>query len=971
MDQTRKNVRTTQPITKHHNPPDDAVTTDPQQEPNNTSTHQLFATITDTGKIYTDQTGRFPVTSSSGNQYIMVLYKYDTNAILTEPIKNRTGAEILRAYQKLHTYLTRRGFQPRTHWLDNEASESLKHFNTHHNITFQLVPPHMHRRNAAERTIRTWKNHFVAGLCSTDTNFPMHLWDRLLPQATLTLNLLRPSRRNPHISAYQMLEGAFDFNRTPMAPPGTKIIIHEKPTQRRSWDPHGTDGWYLGPALDHYRCYRVFTNKTKAERTTDTVEFFPQQTPVPYLSPTDVAIKATRELIQVLKNPIPSTPFAHITHNRHQTIQTIADIFQKHLSHSSQGSPRVAIPTQPDTSPRVTKHRYPTRSQVPPTRRTHTLQNVQTAVIDTPIHHWANAIIDPDTGASMEYRHLMKSPKHATEWQKSFSNELGRLAQGIAGRETGTNTIFFITHDQVPPDRRKDVTYGRICVDYRPKKKEPNRTRLRVGGNLIDYPGDVSTPTADTTTAKLVINSTISTPNARYMCGDIKNFYLGTPMTRYEYMRLPIKLIPDEIITAYNLHSKTHKEHIYMEIRRGMYGLPQAGILANQLLTKRLAPHGYEQCRHTPGLWRHKWRPILFSLVVDDFGIKYVGKQHADHLIQAIEDHYEFSKDWAGQLYCGITLKWDYTNRTVDLSMPGYIQAMLHKYQHPSPKRAQHAPHTWTVPNYGAKQQLTIPEDTTTLLIPAEIKRVQQITGTLLYYARAVDPTLLVALGTIAAQQARRTATTTAAINQLLDYCHTHPTATIRYRASDMILKIHSDASYLSEAKARSRAGGHFYMGDQPSNQPERGNGPILNKSTIMRNVMSSAAEAECGALFDNTKEGVPLRNTLAEMHHPQPPTPAQVDNSTTHGFANKQIKQQKSKSMDMRFYWIQDRVHQKQFKVYWRPGPTNLADYFTKHDSPSHHRRTRSTYLHCLNHLSSLLRGCGNPVTGFRPLHL
>jgi hypothetical protein len=136
---------------------------------------------------------------------------------------------------------------------------------------------------------------------------------------------------------------------------------------------------------------------------------------------------------------------------------------------------------------------------------------------------------------------------------------------------------------------------------------------------------------------------------------------------------------------------------------------------------------------------------------------------------------------------------------------------------------------------------------------PEEIKRVQQITGTLLYYARAVDPTLLVALGTIAAQQARGTATTTAAINQLVDYCHTHPAETIQYRASDMILKIHSNASYLSEAEARSRAGGHFYMGDRPSNQLERGNGPLLNKSTIIQNIMSSAAKAECGALFDNT----------------------------------------------------------------------------------------------------------------------
>ena len=154
-----------------------------------------------------------------------------------------------------------------------------------------------------------------------------------------------------------------------------------------------------------------------------------------------------------------------------------------------------------------------------------------------------------------------------------------------------------------------------------------------------------------------------------------------------------------------------------------------------------------------------------------------------------------------------------------------------------------------------------------------------------------------------------------------------------------MVLYIHSDASYLSEAKARSRTGGHVYLGNPPTNKPSRNNGSILSTSTIMRHVMASAAEAECGALFNNTKEGVVLRNTLIEMGHPQPPTPVQVDNSTAYGFANKQIKQKQSKSMDMRFYWIQDRVDQKQFHIYWQPGPTNLADYNTKHHPPAHHR--------------------------------
>jgi hypothetical protein len=137
----------------------------------------------------------------------------------------------------------------------------------------------------------------------------------------------------------------------------------------------------------------------------------------------------------------------------------------------------------------------------------------------------------------MEDRHLLESPKHCDAWTTSFANELGQLAQGVGGRQKGTsNTVYYIRHDQVLENRRKDVIYGQICVDYRPQKEEPNRTRLMVGGNLIEYPGDVSTPTADTTTAKMVINSTISTPNAKFMCADIKDLYLGTPMERYKYM---------------------------------------------------------------------------------------------------------------------------------------------------------------------------------------------------------------------------------------------------------------------------------------------------------------------------------------------------------------------------------------------------------------------------------------------------
>jgi hypothetical protein len=196
-------------------------------------THQALTTIEETGRIYTDQTGQFPVTSSQGHRYMLVIYHYDTNAILVEPLKSRHGGnEILRGYTKLFVHLTSRGFKPTTHWLDNEASTALKQFNKLHDVNYQLVPPHVHRQIATEPAIRTWKNHFVAGLCSTDPEFPLHLWDRIIEQATITLNLLGPARRNPSMSAHQMLNGTFDFTRTPMASPGTKIIVHEKPNQR-------------------------------------------------------------------------------------------------------------------------------------------------------------------------------------------------------------------------------------------------------------------------------------------------------------------------------------------------------------------------------------------------------------------------------------------------------------------------------------------------------------------------------------------------------------------------------------------------------------------------------------------------------------------------------------------------------------------------------------------------------------------
>jgi hypothetical protein len=422
----------------------------------------------------------------------------------------------------------------------------------------------------------------------------------------------------------------------------------------------------------------------------------------------------------------------------------------------------------------------------------------------------AMPVTHPLTGKPLTYRQLNNEPEFKERWNKSGANELGRLTQGVGTRIKGTDTIFFIKHSQVP--KHKTVTYGRFVCDIRPQKAEKERTRLTVGGNLINYGGGVSTQTADLTTSKCLWNSVVSTQDAEHMCLDLKNFYLGTPMEEYEYMRLHIKDIPDKIIQQYNLHELTHNDWVYIEARGGVYGLPQAGKLANYILKERLAKHGYAPTPTTPGLWQHKIRPITFTLIVDDFGVKYVGKQHAEHLKNALEETYTVSTDWTGGLYCGITLTWDYRKRTVKLSMPGYIEQALHKFQHPEPTQPQHSPYPYKEPTYGVKIQLTAPPDNSPSPEKKEITRIQQVLGTLLYWARAVKNSIIPAISSLASEQAKATEATTNKLTQLLNFCATHTDATIQYTTSDMVLHIHSDASYLSEPNARSRLGGIFFL---------------------------------------------------------------------------------------------------------------------------------------------------------------
>ena len=215
--------------------------------------HVYPACLPISGQIYSDQSGKFLITSASGNNYVFLLYDFDSNLIWAVPIPTRSKFQILKAYQQITKLLSSRGLNPKLQRIDNECSDVLKEYMTANNITYQLTPKGKHARNAAEKGIQTWKDHFLAGAASTNPEFPLNRWDRLVEQANITLNLMRPSRINPRLSSYAQIFGAFDYNKTPLPPPGMKVLAHVLPEDRRSFDPHAIKGFSIGPATEHYR----------------------------------------------------------------------------------------------------------------------------------------------------------------------------------------------------------------------------------------------------------------------------------------------------------------------------------------------------------------------------------------------------------------------------------------------------------------------------------------------------------------------------------------------------------------------------------------------------------------------------------------------------------------------------------------------------------------------------------------------
>jgi hypothetical protein len=331
-----------------------------------------------------------------------------------------------------------------------------------------------------------------------------------------------------------------------------------------------------------------------------------------------------------------------------------------------------------------------------------------------------------------------------------------------------------------------------------------------------------------------------------------------------------------------------------------VYGLPQAGRLSQLRLISHLKEHGYYQCPNAPCLFKHESRDIMFCLVVDDFGVRYGTQDDADHLINALRSHdYELTVKPKGDTYLGMHIS--FTPTSVSISMPGYIDKMLKRfrphYRLPTHRPAQ-TPGRYTIPVYSKVQYANV--DDSPPLAPDQRTELQAIIGTLLYYARAVDPTLLPIANELAYQQASSTVRVLKATNRALSYAAGNPNKCTTFYYCDMILHGHVEASYLSRSHARSVAGAYLFLGDH--NLPLKINGATHIFSTIIPCIVASAGEAEYAALFAGAQHAASLRTILADLGHPQPPNTLMCDNACAIGIATAMLlhaKQKRRKQTD------------------------------------------------------------------------
>jgi len=1029
---------------------------------------------------HADLTGRLPLPSRSGHLYVLVTYSEYSNYIHFELLKSRTAHDIVDAYSRAYNFFLKLGERGTIIRIDNEISKELKNFFASQSppIKWELVPPHQHRANGAERHIQSSKNHIISALANAPPTFPVgEAYEYTFYGCEVTLNILRASGISPYMSAYHQLHGAYDFYKTPLAPPGTRVAVHAPADTRGSWGNRAEPGWYVGPAPNHYNCVMVYMEQTKHLRVSPSVEWFPEHDwQLPGSSPLAVTNGLLDSLVEHLKRhgadilslhpqPSPAPPSLLTTMiDYSQKVFTLKKLPTDETTRpETAGEQRVQdpgttlapdplkppidetkplesaveqrvqdpgtipapgpltlLPAPSDLPPAVTiTIPPPTKKAVPPpTKKAVKAVRHPIGTKVTKYFYdgglWTGTVTEiPKTRPNIrtiEYSDGDKEHMHINEidaLHRRYNRADDATPWATEGTHPAYNTAHFadaavsIDGMTTPANYKSALTgpdkvqwNGAACTEYTKlfggedpvinathlkniKKGQPIardcpqikvkpattpggmpslRVRMTLDGSTLTNITDRSSPTADLATIKIMCNHAVSTPGSRISTADCADYYLGSPFPngRKEYMFLTLSNIPSEIIDKYNLApfitTRGKTNGIYVQVNKGMYGIPDSGRLAKDRLDALLDSAGFYETP-TPCLYKHRTRNICFSLIVDDFFIIDTDTKDndRDYLFDTLRTTYTLKTNTNQTLkYVGITISKDDEIRQVSLSVPGYIKDTLIRFDRPAePVRRTHTPAPWTPPHYGSKLQLTAVKDASRKLSATETSRLQAIVGSLMWYSRAVDPTMLHALSKIGSQQSRPTENVLNAAHHLLDYAATYPDAKIVYHPSDMALATHSDASYLCESEGRSRAANiSSFVARKDSTNPDAFNGSIDCSSVIIKSVVSAASEAEYAGLFLAGVSTEGLRNICRDLGYPQGRTTIFSDNKCGVGIANNTVKIRKSKAIDMRYHWIRDRTKQGHFRILWARGTTNLADLLTKSHPSKHHIKMRDKYV-------------------------
>ena len=531
--------------------------------------------------------------------------------------------------------------------------------------------------------------------------------------------------------------------------------------------------------------------------------------------------------------------------------------------------------------------------------------------------------LNPD-GSALTWKSA-RTGVYAAEWQQSRDNDWRRL---------------FHTTKTCIARHRSDLPAGVKPSYLNPKVKEKakstdgiaftdRRVRTVFGGNLLTPSGPTRCNVAETEVIKSFYNSVVS-DNADYFTMDIGDFYLGTPLPPGEqvWANVPASNFSEAILDEFDLRQYIDNGIILLQFLKTIFGLGNAGILSKQRLDKILAARGYVEDELVPCIYRHATLNTTFCLVVDDFAVKHFGKAAKDHLIATLTDAaYVMKIDHTGSKFVGLTVDYNKQAGYIDISMPDYIPKILARFPHSHIKPCD-SPMIYTPPDYKTAQDVTEPDASGTLT-DEEFEMAQQFIGCCMWVSRMTNSPTLTAVSNLTTELAARRRSILPKIDRIIGHLKQFPDNKIRFHASDMLYIVFGDVSHNSVSKGRSRAGGLGFYGW--ANNLQRLNGAVFMMSSVLDVVTASAAEGEYGAAYMVARHAVWMRAIARALGHPQPPTTIWCDNTCAVGLCNDTLKTARTKSIDLRFHWLRDRVRQNQFVVKWVKSDDNIADFFTK----------------------------------------